>query len=219
VEHKAIEFRGSSSARSVGTTLSVPRPASSRTGDFLLATVGLRGHVTARPPNGWTLVRVDGDGSALSVATYYHFVGRGDGSSYAWTLSNPRPAAGAIVAYGGVDAADPIADSSGLVTRSGSIRNAIPAPSVTTTMKWARVVDVFATGSPSSILPPAGFTERVAAGTNRALYMVALECSDWADVMRGATGARWATAPDTGVRVGQMVALNVAGPKRRAVSP
>ena len=85
-------------------------------------------------PSGWYLIRREGVGSgtstALSQVLYYHVAGLLEPSSYTWQFQRKTGAAGAVLAYGGVDVAAPIADHAGRVQSDAT---SIVAPSVTTT--------------------------------------------------------------------------------------
>ena len=82
----AITFRGASSAaNATATTLVLPKPAGVVAGDVLLAAVAARGGPAITPPAGWTLVRLDANGSTLRQAIYVHMAGASEPASYTFT--------------------------------------------------------------------------------------------------------------------------------------
>ena len=114
-------FRSASTADNASTTsLSVTRPAGVVTGDALLAVVDVRGAPTITAPAGWTLVRVDNNGTTLKQAVYIKIAGSTEATSYAWSFSSTQAAAATILAYVGVHATSPIDASSGGVNSSST---------------------------------------------------------------------------------------------------
>ena len=110
-----------------GSTLTVPRPATTAAGDVLLASVHARlsGDVSITPPNGWNLIRRDSsapDYSSLTQALYYKVAGSSEPASYSWTWSSTATAAGAILDFKGIDqsAADRFAQRRVSRPRAGS---------------------------------------------------------------------------------------------------
>src|SRR5574338_1038351 len=82
--------RSTSSATSTPiTSLTVSKPTGTTTNDVLVAAVTVRGAPTITAPSGWTLIRSDASGTALSQALYRKVAGGSEPSSYAWTFSEP----------------------------------------------------------------------------------------------------------------------------------
>ncbi len=110
-------------------------------------------------PAGWTLVRKNSNtgGASLTQVVYFRVAGPSEPASYSWTLPFSTAAAGAILAYSGLDTASPILAHSGIYSPNVSL---IPAPSVTTTVGGALVVGFFGNNGIRSPSPPNGMTER-----------------------------------------------------------
>ena len=109
-----IGFRSAASAaNATTTTLVLPRPAGTVSGDELLASVSVRGTPTITPPAGWTLVRRDVRTTTFTQAVYVHPAGASEPTSYTFTFDSSQTAVGAIAAYTGVDGSNPTAGDSG----------------------------------------------------------------------------------------------------------
>jgi hypothetical protein len=143
----------SSAANATATTLVLPKPAGFASGDALLASVATRGAPTITPPAGWTLVRLDASGSTVRQAVYVHIAGGSEPASYTFTLSSAQSAAGGILAYTGVDPANPIDATGG---QANAASTSITAPSITTTGTNRMLVGLFATAALTSETAPAG---------------------------------------------------------------
>ena len=106
---------------SSGSTLTVPRPATTAAGDVLLASVHARlpGDASITPPSGWNLIRRDSstpDYQSLSQALYYKVAGASEPVSYSWSWSSAATAAGAILDFKGIEQAAPVDSHSGAFT-------------------------------------------------------------------------------------------------------
>ncbi len=189
------------------TTLVVPRPATVTTGDLLLASIAIRGTSTITAPAGWTLIRNDVNGNNLRHATWWRFAAAGDPASWTWTFSAGRLAAGAIHAYGGVAATNPIDTSSGIANASST---SLTATGVTTTTADDRLVAFYSMTTSATITPPAGMTERGEQLGSAPGRSTVLEGSDAALGAAGPTGARVATASTAQTSIGQLIALRPA---------
>ena len=204
-----IAFRSASSGdNTTATSLVIPAPAGVASADVLLAAVSVRGGPTITPPGGWTLVRQDINGSTMRQALFVHVAGASEPSSYTFTLSNAQSAAGGIVAYSGVDTADPIDVHGGQLNASST---SITAPSITTTGPDRMLVGFFGTPTLSSMTPPPGMTERydeAVPSTNT--YKVTSGAADGDAASAGATGTRVAIAANSAANIGQLVALRPA---------
>ena len=145
-------FRAASSAANKGTnTLVLSRPGAVQPGDVLLASIDVAGTATLMPPAGWALVRsTNSPGGAMTKATYVRVAATGDAASYTWTLSAARAATGVLVAYSGVDSANPIAGS-GEEASAGSAL--IGTPSVSTTAERGVFVLFAGIATNASITP------------------------------------------------------------------
>ena len=148
-----IELRAvANGANTKTTTLVLPRPSGTVSGDVLLASVALRSTTAITAPAGWTLVRVDPRATIFRQAVYVHVAGGAEPASYTWTFASARPAVGTIAAYSGVDSANPIVAHSG-IDSAGSA--SITAPSLTTTVPNTRLVGFFGIVGTTTIGPPA----------------------------------------------------------------
>jgi len=137
-----IRLRGSSStwnATATATTLVLDRPAGTVPGDLLLAAISVRGSPAITAPPGWTLVRSDVSGFTIKQALYSKVAHAADPPSSSWSFDSARSAAGGILAYAGVDPADPI-DAHGGVAHPASTLFA--TPSITTASATTLLVGV-----------------------------------------------------------------------------
>jgi hypothetical protein len=204
-----ITFRAASSAvNTVATTLVLPQPAGVVAGDAMLAVVDAQGAPGVTAPVGWTLVRTDNSTSAspsVGQTTFVHIAGAAEPASYTFTLSAARGAAGGIVAYAGVDGANPIEASSGAVAAASSVT----APAVTTTGTGRMIVGLFGVAPDRTVTPPAGMTERhEATATSTPGQKVTTESADVVQAAAGSTGGKTAAFSGAAGRlVGQLVAL------------
>lgn len=156
-------------------------------------------------PAGWTLVRVDLDGSTMRLVTFRRWAASGEPASYAFTFSKSTTSAAAgIVAYRGVDPTTPIDTAAGQINGSSSTR--ATAPSVTTTVTGATLVSVFGSANDATATPPTGMAERYdrqSAGSKR----TAVTSDDQALGAAGNTGVRTATLSKSTSSIGQQLAL------------
>jgi hypothetical protein len=195
----------SSGANPTATSLTLPVPAGIAAGHVMVAALDVRGGPTITAPAGWTLVRLDINGTVVRQAVYYR-VASSEPASYTWTFSSSQAAAGGIAAFAGVDTATPIAAHGGQVNPSST---SITAPSITAGA-GSMLLGIFGTGPATAITPPAGMTERWEAKSTLGTYKATSEAATelWGG---GATGVRVATAANAGANVGQLVALKPAG--------
>ena len=206
VVNSGVGFHASSSGGTVGSSLTLNRPAGTVVNDLLLAQVTVRStSIAITEPSGWTFVRRDNAGSGsnqLGQAIYYRFAGPSEPASYTWTFSGSIDASGGIVAEAGVSPTSPI-DVSGGLAGSGT---SVTAPSVTTTSSGDRLVGFFGVGASTAHTPPAGMTEHYDAGGGQ----TAVSAADENQALAGASGTRTATAisaASNSPNIGQLVAL------------
>src|SRR5205823_1939677 len=146
-------FRAASSAgNATASSLIIPTPAAAQPGDVELAAVDTRGAPSVIAPAGWTLVRSDANGTTITQRVYVHVVGASEPASYSWTWGSAQGASGGIVAYSGVDNANPV-DVSGGQTGAGT---AVAAPSVTTTAANELLVGFFGTAAAATFTAAPG---------------------------------------------------------------
>jgi hypothetical protein len=205
---RGVVFRSvaTTSARSA-TGITVPSPAGIRAGDVLVAAVSLRGTPNLTAPTGWTLVRVDTNGSTMRQAVYTRVVATtGEPSSYGWTFSTRTSSvAAAVLAYEGVDPLAPVDASNGQPNPTSS---SITAPSLTSSAPDAMLVGVFGMASNATITEPEGMTERTEVLQSAGPDKLVLSSAEQLHASATATGPRTATTtPKTGVSIGQLLAL------------
>jgi len=110
-----------------------------------------------------------------------------------------------MLAYSGVDPANPVDASSGQANGSST---AIVAPSVTVSAAGSMLVMLAGVAGNATVAPPTGMSERAEALAGRA-SKVAGEASD-ASTGGGSTGPRTATASRAGANIGELVVLRKA---------
>jgi hypothetical protein len=206
----AIVFKASSTSGNMGTTasLAIPKPVGAVAGDFLLAQVTVRDNPTITPPAGWTFVHADTKNPNLKQAIYWRVAGPELGP-YTWTFSSTQFASGGIIAYTGVDASNPIDDSSGNTGNSTTLT----ALAVTTSVSDAMVVGFFGIARSTTLTPGAGLTFRYtvdSGGMGGATAHTMSMAADFTQATPGSTGNKTATAGQAADWVAQLVALRPA---------
>lgn len=207
----APSYVASSSASNTGsgtTTLSVGKPTGVSEGHFLLAGIAVTGGSTPTitPPAGWTLVTRTNNGTNLAVATYSHWVGAADPTSWTWTFGSSVRATGGIVAWSGVDTTTPI-DVSGGQTGSDTASPYRPlAPSVTTTVARTGLAGFYALANGTTFSANSMLTERVDTRNSNGSGP-SLQIATGTRTTAGATGTSSATAGLGGSYAAQHVAL------------
>lgn len=198
---------GSSFAVNAGNdSITLKKPTEAAAGQLLLAAISVRGAPTLTPPSGWALVRLDSNGNTMRQAIYARRAGSAEPSSYTWTFSSSQSAAGAVLAFAGVDAVAPIDAHSGSVNgKSKSIK----ASAVATSAPKTRVLGFFGIAGATSIAPPAGMTERGEAAYASSGYKVTIEVAERTLSASGSTGVQTATANAPTANIGQLVALEL----------
>ncbi|XXY45932.1 cell wall anchor protein [Sorangium sp. So ce269] len=212
-----VTFRSSSTATGKNvTSLAVARPAGVVQGDVLLARIANRDHVEAviAPPAGWTLLRSDQSAAAIRSWVLWKVASGAEPASYSFGFDVSANLAGSIVAFSGVDTANPIDAVSG--QKNGNSAS-LAAPPVTTaaangvavwfgTQVWAG-----AACPASPIVPPSGFTEPfdtcLVSSSTGLLF-------DAAYAQLGAAGSQpaWSgTSPFANTNTAQVVTLRPAG--------
>jgi hypothetical protein len=209
----AITFRSATSAALLSvTSITINTPSGVTTNDVLIAQIGYHRDATQASitaPSGWTLARADSwTGQMWTQSIYYHVVTGTEPAGYTWTVSVADQLAGTIVAYSGVDTANPINANAGQNNNQGT---SISAPSVTPTSNNSVLLWFYGIKSVGTITPAAGQTTRASASTatgnptsNNADIIVAEESQTTA----AATGTRTATlSGNSQYSTGSVVAL------------
>ena len=138
--------------------LRVPRLATTVSGDFMVAAIGVQpSTATVTPPAGWTLVRrVDNAGpTSNSLVIYRKFAAPAEPASYLWLLSGATAAVAGIQSFSGVDVAAPVDAENGQATASALLHT---APIIATTVANALLVGhyTFASARPWTAQNPPG---------------------------------------------------------------
>src|SRR5207237_945142 len=155
-------------------------------------------------PAGWTLIREDQKSTILRQATYVHVVAAaGEPAAYTWTFTYGYGSLGLVVAYSGVDNANPVDAVGGLVTTNST---SVTAPSVVTTVTGDQIVGFFATAIATPITAPTGMTSRIGASRANDTQTNASLAADIPAAAVGATGAFVATAGAVASTIGHTVA-------------
>jgi hypothetical protein len=210
-----ITLRGAASgtAPSGDNTLTIPVPAGTVAGDFMLASIAFRPQtLLATEPAGWTLIRRmnNAGGSPNSLAVYYRVATAGEPANYTWTFNGSTGSAGGIQAFSGVDLTDPYDVENGLPTATGLSH---AAPAVTTTTANSMVVTTHAFASGATWTPPAGMTQAYDVSANPVPdeFGVSIIGSYAIQAAAGSTGTKTATASnDTDTGNTHTIALNAA---------
>ena len=133
--------------------LRVPRLASTVTGDFMVAAIGVQpSTTTVTAPAGWTLVRrIDNAGpTSNSLVIYRKFAAAAEPTSYLWQLSGATAAVAGIQSYNGVDATTPVNAEGGQATASALTH---AAPSIVTTVGNTMLVGHYTFASSAAWTP------------------------------------------------------------------
>lgn len=159
-----VAYRSSSTAgaKSV-TSLTITKPAGVVQGDLLLARLSNRNHVdaTITPPAGWTVLRSDQSASQLKSWVLYKVATGSEPSGYAFGISISSYVAGSVMAFSGVDTANPIDTHSG---QKNGLTSTFASPPITTTAAngvavWLGTQIWTGSACPNAIAPPSGFAE------------------------------------------------------------
>ncbi|HEX4984425.1 MAG TPA: LamG domain-containing protein, partial [Burkholderiales bacterium] len=189
------------------TTASITRPGGAAVGNLLVVQLALRSAATITAPAGWTLLRRDTSGTTLSSAIYYRFYASGDSATISFTLGTASRYAIGILAYSGVDTANPIDDDAG---RTNTSSTTLTAPSITETYHNDQEIWFYAHARSGNINTPAsaGATQYRDVSTNgTATNNVAIMAADRAQTTAATTGNQTATHGNAAVNIGQAIAL------------
>jgi chitodextrinase len=207
-EADGVVLRGRSfGANATATSLSVTRPVGVVAGDVLVASVDVDRKPTVTPPSGWTQVRRDDNNSLLRKVTYVRVAGADEPESYTWALSSSRAASGTVVAYRGVDVANPL---EAVVGQINAASTSVTAPSVTTISPGARVVSFFGHGIATDMAAPPEMAELGGVSSTAGALTVTTFAADLVASAPGAVGSQRATAGVEAISVGHTVVLRPA---------
>lgn len=164
-----IGLRGTATAQTNGTSLTINRPAGVVSGDIMLVTIGQRGSNTLSNPTatGWTLISgVDLGGTTdRRGIVMYRIAGATEPASYTFTLDGQSTGTvGTIVAFSGVDNTTPFDVANGAISVNGSTA-AVTATTKTTLTANTAIVMLGMAGNSSptwsgwNTTNPGGLTE------------------------------------------------------------
>ncbi|HYE95062.1 MAG TPA: hypothetical protein VD962_02535, partial [Rubricoccaceae bacterium] len=204
---QGIAFRGTASAWTNNTSITISKPTGVVQGDFLMAVIRTRIGAGWNVPSGWTQLMIHTSGGTQVV--FYKFAGSSEPTSYTFTATGPHRMAGGIVAYSGVHSATPIDVYNGATGNSTSMA----APSLTTTSANTMLVAFYGINNNVAFTQPASMSLRFSQQTVDSGdfdHQVRVGASDETFGGPGATGTRTATttSPSGNTWVAQMVALN-----------
>ena len=195
----AIAFRSAASRdqNDQATSLTITKPAGTTNGDVLIAVISARPNtVTITAPTGFALINRQNNtgGSANAVAMYWKLAASGEPANYTWTISANTGNAGGIMAFSGVDNANPINASAGALTAAST--TIFSAPSVTTSVTNTMIVTAHEYASSSRWTAPTGMTEAVDVASLAVTDQLGISVlgSYKTQAAAGATGALTATA-------------------------
>lgn len=121
------------------STLTIPVPAGTASGDLLLAIVSTDSETTLNTPVGWTLLDQGNSSAAVTMAVYYRIATAAEPASYSFNWGSSEEVAGAILRYSGVSTSDPI----GVWGVATGTNNSPTSPSASTANADTRVVRIY----------------------------------------------------------------------------
>ncbi len=192
-----IDFRDVASATTEATSFTIPKPNGTIEDDVMIASIGIRPEtIVITPPSGWTLVRRMDNANEFenSLAVYIKVAGTSEPSNYIWSFSATGRCSGGIVAFSGVNTANPINVENGQSTPWSLTHS---TPNVITTVANTVLVTSHTFSSTATWIEPNGMTEAVDAAGPGQTTGVSYVLQSTA----GATGSKIATAvtdPDNG---------------------
>lgn len=203
-----IVFHGSTKLSKHAVAITLHYPAAAQTGDLLVATIIGSGSGTITPPAGWTLASSKSSPLKLRESVFTHVVSGGDATTSTFSLgANARSAVGVMVAYGGVDTADPVDVAAGQVNASSSN---IVAPSLSPTVAQEVLVGSFGIANDATIKPPKGMIPAGYKALTNWQRKVAALVTDQVMLTTNVTGTRTAKASAAAVNAGIVLLLNPA---------
>lgn len=179
------------------TTLSLPPPNGTRTGDVLVTSIVVsspganKAPPTVTAPAGWTLVATSANANVrAAVFVYPNTVATPWSNTF--TFSVAAKAVGGMTSYINVDTSNPIDVSAVGSNTSGTSH---VAPSVVTSGVNRLLTSVTGLAVTSSVTPPVTMTERIDAATPTGTKSATIETADQIVFTAGATGTRTSTSP------------------------
>ncbi len=179
--------------------------------DLLLAHITVRGNRVISPPAGWTLIdQTYVSGNKITQGVYYKVGLASDaGGTETWNFNVSDDNAGVIIAYRGVDAANPIGNFSG--NTGGSANMTASSIATSTANEWLLAFYVAADGRSTPTSTPAGMSERYDFGNGNNNNGLSIAGDDEAWASPGATGNRVSSSSRSDSYVAQLIALKPIG--------
>lgn len=195
-----------SSAQGVSvSSLAVSAPAGVKEGDMMIAAVTTRSTPVITPPAGWTLIRDDSVSGTLTQSLYRKAATAAEPEIYQWNFSEPVNAAAVVTAYSGIDTVVPIEDDSGRTDSSAD--TTVAADSVTVSTANAQIAGFFSIAQDTALAAPESMSEREEVRVTAESSSLTVMIADAIEEETGATGTKTADAAQSGVNIGQLVAL------------
>ena len=210
----SVRSQSTGTSNGPATTLTLPKPAGTASGDLLLAfAANMNGqNRNMAAPAGWTAVPNTEvfNGTGVRTHAWYRFAGPSEPSSFGFTMTGGSgyDMSGGIAAITGVATAGPINASA--AQQNGAASTFITAPSVTTTVANTLLIFGGACNVAITYTPPVGMIERWDIASSGS-FKVATELATQALPSAGATGTRRATASGNCSSAGVDIALAPAG--------
>lgn len=191
-----MTYRASSTAKGLGTSITIGKPAGTADGDVIV--VGMNYGILAdpiTPPSGWSLLYSSGDFGVSRIVRVYAKVASSEGASWTWTVTIATN--WVIHATAHSDLSTDVPNASGGQVNGSS--TSVTAPSITTTKDNCDLVGFFGSNNGSAFTPASGMTERQddTQGSNHNLELATQTLGS-----AGSTGTRVATQGTAGASVG-----------------
>ncbi len=145
-------------------------------------------------------------GDRSHQALFIRVASASEPAAYTFSTSNPTGGVGSILAYTGIDLAQPVHASAGAFTRNTKAAS----PALTTSIPQSRVVGAFSHSGTATIASPAGMTSRSDAATGGSSPTAALLTADETVAATGSYTRKAQTQVKQDCNVGQLVALRSA---------
>ncbi len=188
-------------------SVTVAKPSTVQQNDFLLA------HISGRvitgfaltAPSGWTLIRKLNSGSQFGTHVFYKIASASEPVNYTFTDSTGSmlyDKLGAVSVWRGVNITSPIN------VKGDTISNGSPHTlrSVTTNVDSCMILTLFADGSGSTWIPPAGMTEEYDTSASQSSY-VSVTLGQVLQASMGSTGAKTSVSQYNSLATGFIIAL------------
>jgi len=192
--------------RSSVSSLTITHSGDVVQGDFLLAQITLNAATgtISQIPSGWILVASrNSSASKVGSAIYRKLVVSSETASYTWSFSSSVSANGAIIAYRGVKAGDPIAAAHSENDGSGNSLTATAVTAVPNSM----LVALYGTEKEKTLSAPSGMSDPPRYMLKPSGGKVSSMAADQAITLGGSTGSRVSTTSGSDKWVAHLVDL------------